>query len=92
MDKKEFNKTIGKALRAKRTELGGATAGRNGSRAVENITKQLSFRSNRSIYHIENGHCAVGFADFVLYCRAMEMSIKETAEFFEEIIVKVLKP
>jgi len=83
---------VGKALRAKRTELGGATAGRNGSGAVENITKQLGFKSSRSVYWIENGDGSVTFVDFVLYCRAMEMSKEEIAVFFKKIIVEVLTP
>ena len=45
MDKKKFNAPIGKALRTKRTELGGATAGPNGSRAVAKITNRLGFNN-----------------------------------------------
>ena len=92
MDKKKFNKSVGKALRTKRTELGGATAGRNGSGAVENITKQLGFKSNRSVYRIENGEGSVTFVDFILYCRAMQMSEEDIPVFVKKIIVEALTP
>jgi len=91
MDKKTFNIAVGKALRTKRTELGGATAGRNSSGTVRYLADKLGYKSDRSIYLIETGAYTVPFTDFVLYCEAMGMSKEETVEFFSQIVFKNLK-
>lgn len=90
MDKKKSNTAIGKALRTKRTELGGATAGPNGSGAAVNITKQLGYKNTVSVYELEKGNTTLSVVDFVLYCKAMQLSEKEIAEFFEQTILKLI--
>ncbi len=91
MDKKEFNKIVGKSLRAKRTELGGATAGCKGSGVAVNIAKQLGYGHQMSVYNLELGNTTVSFVDFMLYCRTLQMSADEIAQFSKEIIMKMLK-
>ena len=84
LDREKANLVIGEMITKKRESLEQYGAG-----LVKSIADELEL-SKQSIYHIENGRGSIRFVDFCVYCKKIGLSKQETAEFFTEIIKRIV--